>query len=143
MAIKKLKLRCNPEHVLDANGEGICATPFEGMDGRVYVGAAIDHVKSKAENRVVFLFSREAVVEVPVTAYYLRKLEDRELLPGDQETEDFVWPGRAEERRLAAKKTAEDAAAAEDATALADAAAPETTEEDAQPIAAEAPPATN
>lgn len=101
-----LLVRCNPDHVLDANGVGVCAVPHEGTSSSVYVGASIDYEASKAERRVVFAFDREAVVKVPITAYYLRRIEAGELLPADQATEDFVFPERAIAR---AAKAASDA----------------------------------
>lgn len=117
--MRKLNVRCNPEHALDSTGEGACAVPFEDMDGRVYVGASVDFERSKKEKRVVFSFDRALAVTVPCSAYYMRKLRDEELLPADHETEDFLFPDRAKARAAALRaiESGVAAAAAEAASA--------------------------
>lgn len=78
-----MRVRCNPAHAKDHKGEEQAAVPFEGDRGTImrWVGATPDHERSKKLGRHVFKFDRDQDVVVPVTAYYVRKLEHRELLP--------------------------------------------------------------
>lgn len=82
-ALPTMKVRCNPGHALDHKGEGAAAVPFEGDRGVLtrWIGAEVDHERSKKLDRHVFEFAPERDVEVPVTAYYTRKLAHEELLP--------------------------------------------------------------
>jgi hypothetical protein len=74
-----LRVRPNPDYARDQYGEPCCAVMYEGVVSR-YVGARIDQERSKAENRVCFLFDAYDDVEVPDTGYYRNALAAGELL---------------------------------------------------------------
>lgn len=86
MPIKKLRVLPNPSHALDHEGDPACAVQFENASGDYWVGASIDHKKSLAEKRTVFVFDETTVVEVPCSGYYARKILDGELLAADLES---------------------------------------------------------
>lgn len=75
----------NPHAALDEHGEPSAAVQVEGSSGAVWVGARIDAERSRREGRTRFVFER-APVRVPCTAYYMRRLEDGDLLPADEAT---------------------------------------------------------
>jgi hypothetical protein len=76
----------NPAAATDENGEPCAAVQFENSSGSMWVGAQIDFARSKAEGRTRFTFDTTRPVQVPCTAYYMRKLIDGDLLPADEAT---------------------------------------------------------
>lgn len=99
----------NPYAHLDARGRPSAAFAFEGMSGRDrYVGAQIDHARTKKLGRVVFvpagydppkgageahLMAAWACLQplaVPDTSYYRRALAHGDLLPATDEVRKLV-----------------------------------------------------
>lgn len=76
---KTLKVRPNPDYARDQYGEPCCAVMIEGVVNR-YVGAVLDHERSKAEGKVYFVFDPDTDVVVPDTRYYRNALASGELL---------------------------------------------------------------
>jgi hypothetical protein len=76
---KTLRVRPNPDFARDQYGEPCAALMVEGVVDR-FVGARVDFERSKAENRVCFLFDATTDVEVPDTRYYRNALASGELL---------------------------------------------------------------
>lgn len=100
MANRKLSVVANPYCALDADGKP-CGVVTREDNTDLCIGAQLDvEATAKARGKRQYTFSSEAV-EVPMTAYYLRRLHDRELLPADAETariagiKEFELPSQA------------------------------------------------
>lgn len=74
----------NPFCALDVHGRAQGVVELEGIAGQ-YVGAVEDPELSRAEGKHVFRFL-PGTARVPLSAYYLRRLRDGELLPVDEPT---------------------------------------------------------
>lgn len=89
---KTMKVRANPSHALDHEGQPASVVSWPGDITRL-IGATIDHARSKAEARVCFAFSDEPVV-VPtrgqIGQYFVRKLREGELLPACEVSATFA-----------------------------------------------------
>lgn len=111
--IASMKVRPNPAHARDHYDEPCAAVPHEvhAVGAQItYVGARVDFKRSREEGRICFLFDApsDPPVEVPQTAYYVKKLEEGELLPACETSKAHAQTERAK----AALKTANSAVAA-------------------------------
>jgi hypothetical protein len=88
MRILTIKVVPNPYSALDADGRAQCAVSKENAID-AYVGAELDHEESAKTGKNIFKFSADPVV-LPRSAYYLRRLQERALLPADAETAKYA-----------------------------------------------------
>jgi hypothetical protein len=98
MKKRTLKVMANPFSALDVDGNPQGAVELEGIAGQ-YVGAVLDPEALRRSGRHGFRFLGEEV-SVPLTAYYVRRLRDGDLLPADEEAAQFAG------RRFVAPATA-------------------------------------
>jgi hypothetical protein len=78
-----MKVVANPSHAFDENGDPAGAVPWPG-DATRHIGASLDMERSKQEHRHIYKFSATPVIvptRGPMGQYFIRKLEERELLP--------------------------------------------------------------
>lgn len=98
--IASMKVRPNPAHARDHYGEPCAAVPHEthARGAQItYIGARIDFKRSRDEKRIVFEFDAPSddPVEVPQTAYYVKKLEEGEILPACEVSSKHAQTERA------------------------------------------------
>lgn len=107
-AVATMKVRPNPAHARDHYGEPCAAVPHEitASGAQIaYVGARVDFKRSREERRQVYVFDApsDPPVEVPQTAYYVKKLEEGELLPADDASRKHAQTDRAKSALRAAE----------------------------------------
>jgi len=88
MRVRMIKVVPNPYSALDADGRAQGVVSIEGHPDR-YVGANLDVEESKKTGKLIFKIASDPV-DVPASPYYLRRLQTRELLPGDAETAKYA-----------------------------------------------------
>lgn len=90
MKERMLSVVSNPYSATDADGLPSGVVVREGTD--MFVGATLDvEATEKAGGKRRYHFT-EVPVQVPLNAYYLRRLKDGDLLPADEETARWVTP---------------------------------------------------
>jgi hypothetical protein len=91
--MRTLSVVANPYVALDEHGTPSCAVLVEGVSDQ-YVGATIDVEAEKAAGGKRRLRFSTMPVTVPLSAYYIRRMRDRELLPADADS--ARWAGQHE-----------------------------------------------
>jgi hypothetical protein len=82
--MKTLSVVPNPHAAHDAEGTPCATVMVEGVADQ-YVGARVDVEATRTAGKMRFVIGDEPV-RVPLTAYYLRRLQDGSLLAADEDT---------------------------------------------------------